>query len=82
MTEWNVIEVITVITGLFVTIGLPVIRLNGTISKLNITVDNLDKRFEKFEGDNHDSHKRLWNKNEEQDKKIGDHETRIKILEK
>ena len=29
----------------------------------------------------HESHEKLWNKNKEQDGRLNDHETRIKILE-
>lgn len=82
MEQWGVVQVIVVLVGLFITVGAPVIRLNSTIVKLTATVNNLGERFEKFEGDNSDSHKGLWLKNEAQDKVLNDHETRIKVLER
>ena len=76
------VQVIVVLLGLFITVGAPVIRLNSTIVKLTATVNNLGERLERLEGDNSDSHKRLWQKNEAQDKVLNDHETRIKVLER
>ena len=35
-----------------------------------------------LKSDNHDSHRRLWDKNDEQDKALNDHETRITTLER
>ena len=82
MEEWTIIQAITVVIGLFMAVGAPVIKLNGTIVKLNSNVEILDKRFGKFEEDNKDSHKRLWNKNMEQDAVLNDHESWLRFLKK
>jgi len=81
MNEWTVIECLAVIAGLFITVGAPIIKLNSTIIKLNTTVESLDRRFGKFEVDNHNSHKRLWDNNTTTHKVLNDHETRIQKLE-
>lgn len=31
---------------------------------------------------NHESHRRIWEHNEEQDEKLNNHETRLQVLEK
>ena len=82
MTEYTVIQVFAFIAGLFVTIGVPIIKLNNTITELNANVKSLDRRFAKFEDDNKDSHKRMWLKLTEHDDTLNDHETRMQFLEK
>lgn len=88
MNEWTVVSVIIALVGLFITIGKPIINLNNTMTALNITVqqnnkkiEEHDKKLEKQTEDAHNSHQRLWDKNDEQDKTINDHETRIRVLE-
>lgn len=80
--EWTVVTVLIALIGLFMTVSKPIIKLNKTITKLTMICDNLDRRFEKFEHDNHDGHKRLWEHNTEQDRLIEEHDKRITILEK
>ena len=82
MDEWTAIQALTVIVGLFIAVGAPIIKLNGTIVKLNANVEILDKRFGKFEDENKDSHKRLWSKNMEQDAVLNNHEGRLRELKK
>ena len=80
--EWTVVTVLIALIGLFLTVGKPIIKLNETITKLTVTCNNLDKRFGKFEADNHDSHKRLWEHSTEQDRLLEEHDKRITVLEK
>ena len=79
MNEWNVVGVLVVVAGLFLSVGAPVIRLNSTLTKLSTLVEGLQDRQER---DNTDSHRRLWKHNDEQDAALNDHETRITILER
>lgn len=81
MGEWTVITALVTVVGLFVTVAKPIINLNATITKLNTNVEGLDRRFGKLEQENHNSHKRLWEKNTQQDGQINNHETRINVLE-
>lgn len=88
MSEWTVVTVIIAIVGLFFTVGKPIITLNSNIVKLNFTVEALSKEqgiqkaaLEKQAEHDREAHKRIWEKNEEQDKEIADHEARIGILE-
>lgn len=88
MNEWTVVSVIIALVGLFITIGKPIINLNNTMTTLNITVQQNNKELEdqkkelKEQRDSaHISHQRLWDKNDEQDAKISNHETRLSVLE-
>ena len=80
--EWQVVGVIVVLVGLAGSIIGPVIKLNSSITRLTVTMERLVKDVDAFKESSHDSHKRLWEKNDEQDKIIHDHESRITSLEK
>ena len=80
----NTAEIISIIiagAGLVITIVAALLKLNSTITKLISSVDNLDSSFAKFSTSNTESHRRLWEHNDEQDKKLSDHEYRIHRLE-
>lgn len=87
--EWTVVTALVVIVGLFAAVGKPIINLNSNIVKLNVSLEALNKKEEKLEGDlekhiahSHDSHQRLWDHNKDQDNRLNDHERRIEYLEK
>lgn len=82
MNEWNVVGVLLVVAGLFLSVGAPVIRLNSTLTKLSTLVEAVQSRQDRQDRDNTDSHRRLWKHNDEQDAALNDHETRITILER
>ena len=82
MNEWNVVGVLVVVAGLFLSVGAPVIRLNSTLTKLSTLVEAVQSRQDRQERDNTNSHRRLWKHNDEQDATLTDHETRITILER
>ena len=88
MTEWSVVGVIIALVGLFLTVGRPVTSLIQAIERLTTICNQLSAKLNKLESDNKDSHRRLWEHNDEQDErinehkmKITDHENRIKRLE-
>ena len=80
--EWQVVGVIVVLVGLAGSIIGPVIKLNSSITRLTVTMERLVKDVDVIKGNSHDAHQHLWEKNDEQDKIINDHETRITSLEK
>lgn len=43
--EWTVVGVIVALVGLFVTVGAPIIRLNGNIARSNVILDRLEKEL-------------------------------------
>lgn len=78
--EWTIVTVIIALVGLFLTVGTPILKLNSNIVKLNTSLDALQKRTDKqdeelktMKNHAHESHKRLWDHNEEQDKAIAEH---------
>jgi len=81
MTEWAVVGVIVVLVGLLSSVIKPLLSLNKSIVTLTLTMAELQKSFDRFNGENADSHKRPWAKNDEQDKRLDDHERRIIHIE-
>lgn len=80
--EWQVVTVIVALVGLVTAIVAPLIRLNTSITKLTVTLDQALERLAKQEENSHASHKRIWDKNKEQDKRLNDHEKRISFIER
>ena len=85
----TVIAALVTLIGLFLTVGTPIIKLNSTITKLNANLDALKARtdgqdvvLKEMQEHAHDSHKRLWDHEAEQDKTLAEHDKRIELLEK
>ena len=84
MTQWEVFLAIVAILGFCVTIfkiSSYFNRLDSTIATLNGSISVLNKAVDEIAKKNTESHKRLWDHNEEQDKRISDHEARIRKME-
>lgn len=81
LTEWSVFEVILALFGAFLTIGTPVLKLNTTIIKLQAMLENMQKNFDSVTAKNTESHRRLWEHIDGQDRKIEEHSGRIEKLE-
>lgn len=82
MTEWNIVLVLAELIGLFVLVGKPILTLNKTIAEFNAELKNMGKRVDGLEREKHEAHRELWEHNDEQDRELADHETRIRVLEK
>lgn len=82
MTEYGVVIIVVAMITTAITIGAPVIKLNTAITKLIVKLDSLGKDFDELEIHNHESHRRIWEHNGKQDKRLEDHESRLKIIEK
>lgn len=81
MSEWQVITMLITLGGGVALIVRPICNLTKAITELTSTCKNLDQQFSNFEGHNRESHKRIWEHNDEQDKAINDHERRISKIE-
>lgn len=79
--EWTVVTVIVVLVGLIAAVVRPIVNLNATITKLDTTLEIFLKRYDKDCDENDKEHNALWEKCEEQDKDIGDLDTRVTVLE-
>lgn len=81
MNEWSVVLVISALLGMGVIICKPVVSLTQAITRLTSTAQQLDEKIDDINSKNHDSHKRLWDHNEEQDAQLVEHDKRISRLE-
>ena len=92
MKEWDIVLILVVLIDLFLTIYNPMSKSTKdntrAMTELTVTMKNVSEKLIQFEKDmdsfqvhNHNSHQRLWDKNEEQDKQINEHEQRIGKLE-
>lgn len=82
MNEWTVVTVLIAIVGLFVTVAKPIVGLNNNITRLSENVERLEGKLAELGERNSDTHRRLWDRGDEQAQRIEDHETRISVLER
>ena len=82
MTDWDIVKDIVVLAGLIMTVTTPLLKLNTSITQLKALLDSVANNVQENDKSNSASHKRLWEHNEEQDKILQKHETRIHDLEK
>lgn len=68
--EWTVVTVCVALAGLFVTVGRPVVELNRSITRLTTMLDVLTQRLDRLESENRQTHARLWDRLEAQDKRL------------
>lgn len=81
MTEWGVFGVIAALISFGVLIGAPLLKLSGILAELKTVLGNLQKQFDKMCLDNEKEHEAIWDKTDKHDETLGDHETRISVLE-
>lgn len=81
MTEWEVVGVIIALVGLIGVIVKAIVPLTKTITELTVVVKELRKDMDDQRTSAHNSHKKLWDHNKEQDDMLNDHEKRIYALE-
>lgn len=81
MTEWGVVGVIAALVALFSAFLSPIVKLIRTITKLTVTVENLDRRITDFGCANQTAHDQLLKKASEHDERLDDHGNRITALE-
>ena len=81
--------VIVTLVGLAVAVGGPVLKLNGSITRLTTLLQAIEHRLDEVEREARDqrahaaeSHRRIWAHSDEQDERLEDHEKRITLLER
>lgn len=79
--EWTVVTVIIALVGLVATFVKIAVNLTKTLTELIAAVRELRSDLSTQRSSAHESHKRLWDHNTAQDKKLEDHEKRIYTLE-
>jgi len=81
MTEWTVVTVVAALAALITAVAKPLIKLNGSISRLTEAVNQLESKIAALTEKNAESHARLWRKSDEQDRQISAHETQLRVME-
>lgn len=85
MNESEMIGVIVIALGSIVGLGVavvkPILQVVKSITELNDSIKMLNENFNDFEVTNTNSHKRIWEHNDEQDLRLNDHEIRIQLIE-
>ena len=79
--SWEIFLGIAALFSFIVAVSGPLLKLNTSITKLNASVDTLKEAIDKIDKDNENSHKRIWNHNDEQDKLIAENTRRISNIE-
>ena len=79
--EWTTITVIISLVGLGAAVIKPIVSLTQSITKLTVVVERLERELDDQSEHSRESHKRLWDHNEEQDNRLDDHERRIHDIE-
>lgn len=88
MDPWTVVTTLSVLVGLGAALAGPLVKLNGTLSRLSAILEHVLKRLDKLEGED----RRLWSKGEEshrllsgrldnQDRRLSHCENRLSLLE-
>ena len=78
---WEIVVGIITLFGFIVSIVTPILKLTKVMTQLTISVENLREVVDQMGAQNTESHKRIWEHNDEQDEKISNHEQRIFKLE-
>lgn len=78
---WEIFLGIGGIVSFVVAVAGPMLKLNTSITKLNASVDVLKAAIERLEEDNTNSHRLIWDHNDEQDKLIATNTRRIDAIE-
>lgn len=85
MSTNEMIGFLVVALGSVLSVGVmivkPILQVVKTMTALNESIKALTEKFNKFEVNNHDDHKRIWKHNEKQDEIIQDHGERLLVME-
>ena len=78
---WEIFLGIVAVVGFMITVFTPLVKLTKAITELNVNMQNLGGAMEALTNKNTESHRRIWEHNEEQDSKLENHEQRITKIE-
>lgn len=78
---WEIVLGIIALFGFIVSIVTPILKLTKIMTELNFSVEGLKDAVNQMSIKNTESHRRIWEHNEEQDKVIDDHERRLIKIE-
>ena len=78
---WEIFLGIVALVGFMITVISPLMKLSKTMTELNVNMQNLNQAMNTLTSNNTESHRRIWQHNEEQDAKMDNHENRITKIE-
>lgn len=81
MDEWSVVVVLIAVAGLVATLATPMIRLNTTMTRLVVLVEELSDKLGALERENDGAHERLAGRVDALLGEVHGHETRLTVLE-
>lgn len=85
MSENEILGLVFTALGTIIATGIaiatPLVKTVKVMTVLNESIKVLTEKFNKFEVNNHDDHKRIWEHNDKQDETLQEHETCIRLLE-
>lgn len=79
--NWNVVEVLIALVGLFLCVAKPLIENAKTTEKLITSMENLSKDLKELKDNNSETHRRIFKRVEETEGIVENHEMRIRIIE-
>lgn len=79
--NWNVVEVLIALVGLFLCVAKPLIDNAKTTEKLIASMENLSKDLKELKDSNTETHRRIFKRVEASEETIDNHEMRIRIIE-
>lgn len=89
MNEWTVVTVLIAVLGLIGTVAVPLTKNTKAMTRLGEQINHLAYRIDKEEDDLEefkkkaaDRHEKIFGHLDRHDVELGDHENRIKTLEK
>lgn len=80
-SNWSVVEVIIALAGLFFLVAKPIIDSAKTTERLISTMEELSKDLKDLELKNTDTHGRIFHRLDESERRIENHEVRIRVIE-
>ena len=81
MSEWTVVSVIVVLSGLVISLVKPLLSLNSALTRLTDAVGVLERELKNIADKNSDAHSRIWEREKLQDETLQEHERRIARIE-
>ena len=88
MNEWTVVTALSVVAGLVAAVAGPIVKLNGTISRLSailehvlVRLDKLEQEDERARSGEEKTERRLSQRMDGQDQRLCRCENRLSLLE-
>ena len=81
MNEWGVFLIAGEILGFLLLVLTPILKLNKTITTLQVTIEKQEERAKESEARNGKTHSRIFEELEDHEKELHNHDKRIVLLE-